>query len=85
MTTQRSTSKENRLRQMTKDLTTLLRHDGKKRRWGDCTRGRSHDCTKGRKRENEIGRRGEKTKPSQPALWDGHTAERWLQEILKAT
>jgi len=49
----------------------------------DCTRGRSHDCTKGRKRENERGRRGEKTKPSRPTLWDGHTAERCLQEILK--
>jgi len=27
----------------------------------------------------------QKTKPSRPALWDGHTAERCLEEILKAT
>jgi len=26
----------------------------------------------------------QKTKPSRPALWDGHTAERCLEEILKA-
>jgi len=25
----------------------------------------------------------QKTKPSRPALWDGHTAERCLEEILK--